>query len=302
MQFIPALFNMAIILLFVRLCAPPDRETFFNPFVVFTTSRIDRATALLKPMLALPEKAVLVLLLIFVFLFKSLLISRIGLQPGVDFGEAFRCLPPAAGMRQHAPLLFFSLLETVSFTLKFWCFHFFAGLIAAPSGFTRASQALNYYARPFSAMPLLFRPFFLIGCHMVLAFIAVNAGVLATNALQPGAAFTDTAAIAASPFPVSVIKTASLGALAFFEGISVMISALFAFIIGSLLAALLQKPGMMTLCREGSDLVLGRFSRGRATQAGLDFTPLIFFIVANLAYNAINVVIFTFVNLQIAVP
>ncbi len=302
MQFIPALFNMAIILLFVRLYAQPDRESFFNPFVTFTTSRTDRLIARLSPLLALPEKAVLVLLLLFVFLFKSMLISRIGQLPGVDFGEAFRCLPPAAGLRQHAPLLFFNLLETLSFTLKFWCFHFFTTLIASPTGFTRASQALNYYARPFSEMPLLFRPFFLIGCHMVLAFIAVNTGVLTTNSLQPGGAFTATAAIVSSPFPVSMIKTASLGTLAFFEGISVMISALFAFIIGSLLAALLQKPGIMTVCREGTDLVLGRFARGRAVQTGLDFTPLIFFVVANLAYNAINVVIFTFVNLQITIP
>ena len=105
-----------------------------------------------------------------------------------------------------------------------------------------------------------------------------------------------------SPLLIGVIKTAWIGMLSILEGINIMISVLFAFIIGSLVTALMQKPSLAMLCREGIDMTLGRFSRGRPTQAGLDFTPLIFFFVASITYNIANNVIYTLVNSEFTLP
>jgi hypothetical protein len=99
-----------------------------------------------------------------------------------------------------------------------------------------------------------------------------------------------------------MIKTVWLGLLAFCEGLSAMISVLFTFIIGSLIATLMQKPNIAMLCREGMDLVLGRFSRGRTPQTGLDFTPLIFFFVVSISYNTVNYAILSLVNTQFQLP
>ena len=301
MNFLSTITNLIMIILFVRLCAQPDRETFFNPFVSASNSKVNRITDILSPLLALPERAIIVLLLLFVFLFKSLLVARLGQQVGVSFGEAFKCVPPPnAAVKPY--LLVFSFLESISFLLKFWSFHFLTTLIATPLRSSRTSQALNYYTQPYSKLPFIFKPFFLVGAHIILAFIATNLGVLTTNALQPNQEASLTTAIITSSFPINIIKTAALGVLAFVQGISVMISALFACIIGSLLATFMRRPAVMLFCREGTDLILGRFANNRAVQTGLDFTPLIFFIVANLIYNAVNVFIFTFINMNIELP
>ncbi len=299
MHILSSALNALIVILLLRLFAKTDRESFFNPYVAFVGSRLNRLGDLLRPFLALPESAVFALLTLLVFLFKSAVTVRLSLQPAVAFGETFRCVPSTP---TQLNLLIFNLLETLSFILKFWGFHFLVSLIARPGGTTRMEQALEHFARPFSKVPYVFRPILLTGLHVILAFTALNLGSLTSNSLQPGSSFTATDVISSAALPVAMIKTAALGVLAFCESLSVMISALFAFIIGSLIATFMRKPEVMMFCREGSDLILGRFSRGGTMQAGLDFTPLIFFIVANLMYNTANVVIFTFINQPFNLP
>lgn len=301
MQYISVILNMFMVILLVRICSAPDQETFFNPFVSFTNSRLNKLIEFLKPALALPEKATLAIILIFLFFFKSLLISRLKLETGISFGEVFRVLPPE-GMPEHISLLLFSLLGTISFILKFWSFYFLISLIGTTGKNSRASQAVRFYAKPFSVLPFHFQPFILLGAHVILAFIAVNTGNLISTPIGGKGIETATNPIAAAPLIIGMIKTVWVGLLAFCEGLSAMISVLFTFIIGSLVATLMQKPNIAMLCREGMDLVLGRFSRGRTPQAGLDFTPLIFFFVVSISYNTVNYVILSLVNTQFQLP
>ena len=301
MHYISVILNMFIIVLLVRLISAPDKETFFNPFVSFTNSRLNRLIEFLKPALALPEKATLGIILIFVFFFKTLLLSKLKFAISVDFGEVFRVLPPEQ-MPENVALLLFSLLNTISFIFKFWSFYLIISFIGATGKVTRASQALQFYAKPFSNSPLRIQLIVLVICHIALAFISLQIGRLvavpiAGNSTQPMAN-----PIATSPLIIGLIKTTWIGMLSIFEGISIMISVLFAFIIGSLITALMQKPNIAMLCREGIDLTLGRFSRGRPTKAGLDFTPLIFFFVASISYNIVNNIIYTLVNSEIPLP
>lgn len=292
---------MFIIVLLVRLFSPPDRETFFNPFVSFTNNRLNRLVEFLKPALALPEKATLVIILIFIFLFKSLLLSKMKLSLSVNFGEVFRVIPPA-DMAENISILLFSLLNTISFIFKFWSFYLIVSFIGTAGKITRASQALQFYAKPFSNSPFRIQLVVLVICHIALAFITLQLGTLEAIPITGKTATPMAAPIASSPLLIGVIKTAWIGLLSIFEGVSIMISVLFAFIIGSLVTALMQKPGLAMLCREGIDMTLGRFSRGRPTQAGLDFTPLIFFFVASISYNIVNNVIYTLVNSDFKLP
>ncbi len=301
MHYISVILNMFIIVLLVRLISAPDRETFFNPFVSFTNSRLNRLIEFLKPALALPEKATLGIILIFVFFFKTLLLSKLKFAVSVDFGEVFRVLPPEQ-MPENVALLLFSLLNTISFIFKFWSFYLIISFIGATGKVTRASQALQFYAKPFSKSPLRIQLIVLVICHIALAFIALQIGTLVAVPIAGSSTQPMANPIATSPLIIGLIKTTWIGMLSIFEGISIIISVLFAFIIGSLITALMHKPNIAMLCREGIDLTLGRFSQGRPTKAGLDFTPLIFFFVASISYNILNSVIYTLVNSEIPLP
>ena len=62
----------------------------------------------------------------------------------------------------------------------------------------------------------------------------------------------------------------------------------FVLIIANFGAALLQSRGAAILCSEGVELLLGRFAQRGGTGMGFDFTPLIFFFVADLLYTSIG--------------
>ncbi|MFO7937436.1 MAG: hypothetical protein R6V06_07510 [Kiritimatiellia bacterium] len=301
MNYIAVILNIFIAILLVRLFSKPDRETFFNPFVSFTNSRVTRLVDFLKPALALPEKTTMGIILLFVFLFKTLLLSKMAHTVSINFGEVFRVVPPDS-MSEHISLLYFSFLETISFMLKFWSFYFLTILVKSPGKSTRALQALGYYAKPFSLPPLRFQILLLVVSHIALAFLAIQSGELVSISVSTGSVQTISDPVTGSPMIIGFIKTAWIGLLSVCEGISVMISVLFTFIIGSLITTLMRRMDFALLCREGMDMVLGRFSRSQTPQAGLDFTPLIFFFVASISYNTVNFAIFSLVNTDLTLP
>jgi hypothetical protein len=90
------------------------------------------------------------------------------------------------------------------------------------------------------------------------------------------------------PLYAQFLKTFWLAVLSFSDGLMFLTRGLFVLIIANFGAALLQSRGAAILCSEGVELLLGRFARRGGTGMGFDFTPLIFFFVADLLYTSIG--------------
>ncbi|MFA7171870.1 MAG: hypothetical protein WC340_00405 [Kiritimatiellia bacterium] len=299
MQHLSFIFNILLVFLFVKLCSKNEAEFFFNPFVGFVTTRINKLLEFLKPVLVMPEQMAVLVIATFLFLFKTLLFSRLSTVISISFGEWITCTPMTE-IPARAALLIFSLLNTITFVFKFWSFYFLTSLIAAPLRKTRASEAFSYYAMPFSLLPLLFQPFVLLLLHTALAYICTSVGTL--TFLQPGADAPGVIELTTAPFAIRMVKTIWLGMLSFSDTIITMVHVLFIGIIGSLVATALRKKEMMTLCNETTELILGRFSRSSAARGGLDFTPIIFFFVAQYGYTIICTFVTNLINTPIQLP
>ncbi|MDD2599664.1 MAG: hypothetical protein PHO37_10605 [Kiritimatiellae bacterium] len=304
MQHLSFVFNIILVFLFVKLCSKNESEFFFNPFVGLVSTRINKLLDFLKPVLAMPEQMAILVIATFLFLFKTLLFSRLSPVISISFGELITCTPMAEmsvpGTPARVALLVFSLLNTSTFIFKFWSFYFLTSLIAVPLRKTRASEAFSYYAMPFSRLPLLFQPVALLLLHTALAYICSSVGHL--TYLQLGADRPGVIALTTAPFAIRIVKTIWLGMLSFSDAIMIMVQVLFVSIIGSMIATVLRKKELMTLCSETTELILGRFSRGGASRGGLDFTPIIFFFVAHYGYMIICTFVTNLINTPIQLP
>lgn len=299
MQHISFIFNIILVFLFVKLYSKNESEFFFNPFVGFVTTRINKLLDFLKPVLAMPEQMAILVIATFLFLFKTLLFSRLSPVISISFGELITCTPMVE-LPARASLLVFSLLNTITFVFRFWSFYFLTLLIAAPLRKTRASEALSYYAMPFSLLPLLFQPFVLLLLHTALAYICTSVGTL--TYLQLGRDAPGVIVLTTTPFAIRAVKTIWLGMLSFSDAIMIMIQLLFISIIGSMIATAMRKKELLTLCSESTELILGRFSRNGAGRSGLDFTPIIFFFVAHYGYMIICTFVTNLINTPIQMP
>ncbi|NLC79929.1 MAG: hypothetical protein GX748_01950, partial [Lentisphaerae bacterium] len=198
-------------------------------------------------------------------------------------GFAFAPLPAA----NHAvSLVLFSTLQTAVFILRLWTVYLLVRLITPPFRSTRASEALAFFVRPFSYVPAMLQPFALLALHGVLAFTLTHACVL-TQSPMPDADRPLNPFIA-GPLYAQFLKTCWLAVLSFSDGLMFLTRGLFVLIVANFGAALLQARGAAVICSEGVDLLLGRFARRGGTGMGFDFTPLIFFFVADLLYTSIG--------------
>ena len=290
MDYLPLVFNILLLLFWVRLWSAPDREFYFNPFLSGTVRMTDSALAFLRPVLNLPDRGAALLVILFVVAFKTVVLGRLNVPWTLSFGIDFLFAPAATATATPWKMQFlYSMFHFASFLFKFWCVCLIVKFITPSQHPTRASEALDFFARPFSFLPLLLQPVVLAVLHVALAFAVTRTGVLnMTNPLTQ-----ETKLIAVSPFlsgPLfaQLLKTGWLAALSMADGFALLIRALFVLIIGNLAAAVFQVQSLLIICNEGVELLMGRFARNRAMAGmGLDFTPLIFFFVVDMVYRGI---------------
>lgn len=289
MDYLPFIFNTLMLLFWVRLWSTPEREFYFNPFLSGTVRLTDSVLTFLRPVFSLPEQAAALLVLLFAVAFKTLMLARLHVAWVITCGLDFRFSPAVASAGQWGPLFLFSTYHFCFFLLKFWSVYLLVKLITPPLRTTRALEALDFFARPFSRLPFLAQPLVLALLSFALTFAVVRTGEL--SVINPLTQEIKNAAV--SPFltasPVEqLIKTGWLAALALADGLELLIRALFVFILGNLGAALFQAQAPLIICSEGVELLLGRFARSRTSvNTGLDFTPLIFFFVVDMFYRGI---------------
>lgn len=285
MDLILYVFHIAALIFWVRFWSAPAREFYFNPFLSGTIRLTDSVFTFLRPVLFMPERAAALSLLLFVLLFRTVVAWRFGGDWLIQIGQGF-AFAPLPATNQAVSLYLFSALQTAVFILRLWTVHLLVRLIAPPSRTTRAGEALAFFVRPFSYVPAVFQPIFLLALHGVLAFTLTHACVL-TQSPMPDAVRPLNPFIS-GPFYAQLLKTCWLAVLSFSDGLMFLTRGLFVLIIANFGASLLQSRGTAIICSEGVDLLLGRFARRGGTGMGFDFTPLIFFFVADLLYTSIG--------------
>ncbi len=291
MDYLIYAFNILLLLFWVRLWAAPEKEFYFNPFLSGTVKLTDSVLAFLRPVLFLPEQTAALVVILFIILFKTILFARLGGTWAIQLGTYFQFTPAvqAAG-EKITPLLFFSSLHIAVFLVRVWTVYLLVRLITPPFRTTRATEALAFFARPFSRLPSLAQPIALLVLHTVLAFAISRTGTLslAGQPLETTPAETTAASpFLSGPLLMQLLKTGWLAALSFADGLMLLTRGLFILIIANLGAAILQSRGATIICSEGVELLLGRFTRHGSAGMGFDFTPLIFFFVVDLMYNSI---------------
>ena len=278
-------FHIAALIFWVRLWSAPEREFTFNPFLSGTMRLTDSVFAFLRPVLFMPERAAALAVLLFVLLFKTVFNWRFGGEWLIRIGQGF-AFAPLPAVNHAVSLVLFSTLQTAVFILRLWTVYLLVRLITPPFRSTRASEALAFFVRPFSYVPVLLQPFALLALHGVLAFTLTHACV-STQSPMP-AAGQPLNPFMSGPLYAQFLKTFWLAVLSFSDGLMFLTRGLFVLIIANFGAALLQSRGAAILCSEGVELLLGRFARRGGTGMGFDFTPLIFFFVADLLYTSIG--------------
>ncbi len=292
-------FNLLLLLFWIRLWSAPSKEFYFNPFLSGTIKFTDSALAFLRPVLYLPEQAAATVILLFVILFKALLFLRLQVPLTIKLGTFFHFSPIVVGDRMSG-LLLFNLLHFAAFLLKLWTVYLLVRLITPPFRSNRATETFDFFARPFSRLPLLAQPFVLFALHAALAFTVSRTGALSTlSQITESAKPITTSPFLAGPLFAQILKTGWLAALSFADGLSMLTRALFILILGNLAAAILQARGAVIICSEGVELLLGRFARNRIGGAGFDFTPLIYFFVVDMMYNSICIGLFNLIHLPL---
>lgn len=297
MGYLALLLNLLALLFWVRFWTAPQQEFYFNPLISGTVKLIDSMLDFMRPVLYMPQHLASLLLMLFVISFKALLFFRFNISSEIKIGSFFLFLPPPA--KQPIPgLLIFHLLGTALFIVRVWTLSVVIGVLNPAGRLSRAAETLNFITRPFSQLNLKLRLCLLLVLHfiLVLAISRFSASGAVDKTLLPENISSMRLSLTHGPLIVQLLKTAWLTTLSMADALMLLTRTLFALIIGNILAALTQARGAALICNEGVELILGRFSRTRATGAGFDFTPLIFFFAVDLLYNAICHIMFRLIH------
>ena len=292
--------HLFLLLFWTRLWVKPAQEFYFNPFVSGPVRFIDSIIGFLRPALMLPDRLTALVLLLLFWAFQTIFFARFGGAPDMTFGEIILKTPidePLSWGMQFAH----SGFRTAQFLLQLWTVYFFVRLIAAPNCESRAQEVFTFITNPFSRMHLLLQPFVLLPLHLALAYAVIRTGAFATVDISLNA---DTKTVQElfkdGPIWMQAARTGLLALISFTSALGSLLFTLVFFLFGGLITMLFRAQLPSMICRESTDLLMGRFARNStAATTGLDLTPLFFIIVLNILAHHLQSVLSRLLLLQL---
>ncbi len=274
--------NLLLLLFWVRLWSQPDRELYFNPLLSAPTRLTDRVLDFLRPALPLPERLTTLLLLVFLLAFRGAAWHHLRPEEpwAVAIGPLFRFVPREPGV---AGALAFSLLSFLFFIACYWGAYVLTQFLTPVRRRDRTSEAFRFAALPLAALPRGAQLLLLLAVHGVLVYVLCligSPGTAPTPQASPGTA--PTVALPALTLTLQPIQLVYMGLLSVADLLVTALHLMFALLVGSFAAALLQNPATGILCNEGIATLLG--TRRRLMIGFLDLTPLLYLIALHLLY------------------
>ena len=265
--------DFLLLLLWVRLWSLPEQELYFNPFLSAPTRVIDQVLDFLRPVLPLPERVRVLIVLTCLLAFRA--ITRNYFRPEVPWeitlGEIFHFSPQASGVRGA---LTFSLLHFGFFVANYWGVYVLIQIVTSVLRRDRASEVFHFAALPLSALHRRWA--------QILLLLAVH-GVLVYELSLVGFNLQ----IATVEAPPNLIFLGGLILLSVADLLMMAWQLMFALLMGSLVATLLQNHGLNLICNEGIATLLG--TRKRFMIGVLDLTPLLYMMSLYVIYQALRV-------------
>ena len=282
--------HVFLLLFWMRLWCRPAQEFYFNPFLSGTARFIDGIIGFLRPALMLPERLTALALLVFFWAFQAMFFARFGEAWELALG-LFHFAPPEETLPWKMQFAY-SGITTAWFLLQAWTLYFLARLISAPNRANRAQEAFTAFMNPFSRLPLPLQPFVLLALHFALMHALLRTGAVPHTidfAQEQITAIPEL--FAGGRLLTCLLRTGLLALDSFACGFETLVNTLMLFIFGGLIAMLFGMKLPALICQESIDVLMGRFARKPKPGGGFDFSPLIFFIVANIISAQLHLIL-----------
>ncbi|MEI6211611.1 MAG: hypothetical protein WCR06_08285 [bacterium] len=271
--------DIFLLLFWVRLWSRPDKELYFNPFLSAPTRLTDRVLDFLRPVLPLPDRLTALLLLAFFLVFRAVTLQHfLAEEPWViTLGAVFPFSPREPGM---SGAMVFSALHFLFFVARFWGVYLIIQLLTPIPRRDRASQAFAFAALPLAALRRWAQLLVLLAVHGLLVYELSLAGILNLPATHP------LAMTATGMANGRLIHLACLSLISVADALMMAWQLMFALLISSFLAAMMQNGALLAISNEGVSTMLGCW-RQRLIVGFLDLTPLLYMASAYLLYNVV---------------
>ena len=273
--------NLLLLLFWVRLWSLPDKELYFNPFLSAPTRLTDRVLDFLRPALPLPGRLTSLFLLAFLLILRGAALNHFRpAEPwSLTVGTLFSFSAREPGI--HGALTF-SALHFLFFVARFWGVYVLTQLLTPVLQRDRASEAFHFAALPLSALRRWLQILLLLTVHAILVYELTRIGSLTAH-IPP--------AIDGRPFVAPDAHSTNgllfLACLTLLSAADLLMMAwqfMFALLVGSFLAVMLQNALLNAICGEGIATLFGR-SRKRLIVGFLDLTPLLYMASAYICYH-----------------
>jgi hypothetical protein len=172
-------------------------------------------------------------------------------------------------------VILFSILDFLFFIARFWGVYVLVHLLTPIPRRDRAAQTFFYAALPLALFRLWSQIVLLLCVHGLLVYEVNQAGMLVTRH--------------AAEAPVATISLLHLGRLALFSVADSLLMAwqlMFALLVTSFAALMLQNPLLTAVSAEGVNTLLGS-TRKRLLVGFLDLTPLLYMASVYAVYHII---------------
>ncbi len=295
LSLILTLSNLLLLLLWLRLWRVGAREFTFNPLLSGPMRLVDAMIDFLRPVLiGLPPQAIAAVTLLFLLLFRGVLLSQSGDGWTIIIGMSYgRALP----VGDWPACMLFSITAFFGFLIRLWGLGFLVAVMTPLPRRDRVSEAFAQFTRPFSLLSRWSMALVLIGLHLLFVVQLQHTGNPLTGQMPGGGELLPLALDWSRPL-LAMMQLSWLTALSLAEIFKYAYGAIMGVVLANLVAAIMQNHGLQQLLREAVLFLLGGFGRRPLMIGLIDLSPLAYFFAMNILYGATCGLLRTFFSLM----
>lgn len=268
------LFNLLLLVFWVRVWAHDEREAVFNPYLAAANRLTAGVIHFLRPaFFMMPERLVALIAMLLIFALRAFVAPRAESGWIVHLGFEWR-QAHEAGL---TTFLAFTLLSFAIFIFKVWGVSLLFLREESRVGLPHTYATLQAISRPFVNVPYALRPAILLVCGIALAVVLNLVGYpTQLNPFRLG----DLAGHITPGLNAALFWRALISALSgWVEVFSAMIQTLVVLILGSWIAMFTGAPGIGHACREWTDLLMGPMRRYPVRIGMFDLSPVVYIFI-----------------------
>lgn len=273
--------DLLLLMFWVRLWSQPDKDLYFNPFLSAPTRLTDRVLDFLRPALPIPGRLTALLLLAFFLVFRAVTLQHFLVdEPWVlTLGTHVHFLPREPGA---SGAMTFSVLHFLFFVARYWGVYLLIQFLTPIPRRDRSSQAFAFAALPLPLLRRWMQLLLLLAVHGLLVLELSRVGFIPPTAPDAPPHAIEAAVLPSGP--VSLRNLVCLCLLSVADALTMAWQLMFALLVSSFVAAMLQNAALLAISNEGVSTMLGG-GRRRLIVGFLDLTPLLYMASIYLLYN-----------------